>query len=76
MTLTKQRFLAAAMAPVLAGALAFLMSGCGDDAGTPPVESSPAAKAANADIQEANRKAMQSKGGAKGKTARGPASKH
>jgi hypothetical protein len=76
MTLTKQRFLAAAMAPVLAGAMAFLMSGCGDAAGDTPAESSPAAKAANADIQEANRKAMQSRGGAKGKAARKPSSKH
>jgi hypothetical protein len=76
MTLTKQRFLAAAMAPVMAGALAFLSSGCGDDAANAPVESSPAAKAANADIQEANRKAMQSKGGTKGKTAGKSAAKH
>jgi hypothetical protein len=76
MTLTKQRFLAAALASVLAGTLAFLTSGCGDDSGNPPAETSPAAKAANADIQEANRKAMQSKGGAKGKTAGKPAPKH
>ena len=74
--MTKQRFLAAALAPVVAGALAIMTSGCGDDSGATPVESSPAAKAANADIQEANRKAMQSKGGANGKTAGKPAPKH